>query len=309
MLVALDSSVVHCFVFKKASGQLRCFVLDVSGDRITNADDAVDNRGQIFTEDMQVNDADFGVDRAAGTNTFVICWQVNSNRHLNCALFSVSGGAVHEVGSAVHSTIPVGGQHPENPAVAGLSGTSAVVCSSESIYSIVTQCASMSWTAGNLNSLVFTAHAAIATKSYWRTMNRLSDSKALLCYASFETDDRFQECSIVTRTETGTSMHMAAQFKNPDIANTAWDQRTVALGPNKAVTTYSSRRRLHKIYTLAMDIDEQTGTVTQNGNELEIGVHNAKTSTVGALGPDRAFSVYHKYEGAGNYPLYAVPEW
>jgi len=308
VLIALDTtSVVASFVFGPA---LHCFVLETSGSDIVNAHDAVDSKGQIVTQDINNYQPHFAVDRAAGTNTFVVCWRPSSGA--DCKLFSVSGRAVHEVGQGVSSTSVL--QSKPNfgieLAVAGLTGTSAVACSTGHNSQDETQCIFMSWTAGDLNSLVFAADAPILpVMSLFPTISRLSDGKALLCYDRYGAwPNNHPECSMVTDTGAEKRIDTGISFSNLG-GEAKSDQNTIALGPNKATMTYTTRRRNAKAYTLAMDIDEQTGAVTQAGTEVQITAGSITTNfeygSPAALGSDRAFSAVINQ----NTNLWVVPQW
>merc|ERR1719188_933619 len=314
-VVALDSSsFVVCWDFKAAptstnlwTGELHCFVLEVSGSSVTNADVAVNTQGQ------KINDrygAHFGMDRASDSSTFVICWQVNP--WVGCALFAVSGRAVSEVSQ--DQLVPDILKHPENPAVGGLTGTSAVVCGSGHTNNVETSCALMRWTAGDLNSFTFDAvKPSIAARGYHRTLTRLSDGKSLLCFVNrgpYGTSLSlwFQECVMVV--DTGIELQMTRVINITETSGgadqNAHSQRTIALGRNKAVTIFDSRRRQGHMYTLTMDIDEQTNQVTQAGPDVKID-NKGEWGDVAKLGSDRAFAVFSK--GASPGPLKVAPLW
>lgn len=313
MLVPLDSSsLVMCWTFFETGGKghLHCFVLEVSGNSITNAAVAVDNQGQHVTQKIVGNYAHMGMDRASDSSTFVICWQVNP--WVGCALFAVSGRAVSEVSQ--DQLVPDILKHPENPAVGGLTGTSAVVCGSGHTNNVETSCALMRWTAGDLNSFTFDAvKPSIAARGYHRTLTRLSDGKSLLCFVNrgpYGTSLSlwFQECVMVV--DTGIELQMTRVINITETSGgadqNAHSQRTIALGRNKAVTIFDSRRRQGHMYTLTMDIDEQTNQVTQAGPDVKID-NKGEWGDVAKLGSDRAFAVFSK--GASPGPLKVAPLW
>lgn len=331
LLVSLDSSsFVACWDWRSdepttMTGHLHCFVLEVSGSSITNADTAVEGQGKrIDQQSISGQRAHLGLARAADSSDFVICWKrsgATKSGHLTCAPFSVSGRAVSAVGQEVIA--PLDGSNHESPAVAGLTGTSAVACTVTAAHWSTgqTQCISMSWTAGDLNTLTFDpVKPTIPFYGKYRSLSRLSDTRALLCFVDmskstyvqdwYQTGPGCQRCAMVESDGSGLQMkEVFSQAPTGTAEQRASQQHTIALGPNKVVTTWESRRRQGHVYTKAMDVDEATGQVTQAGPEIMIGTADGSEHPwVGMLGSDRAFSTFKLHESLGKR-LYVVPQW
>jgi hypothetical protein len=313
ILLSLDSSsFLACWQFREdlSTGHLHAFVLEVSGSSITNADTAVESQGmRIDQQSVGGHYAHLGFARAADSSNFVLCFShYGVKQGLSCAPFSISGRAVSAVGQEVKAPFDTPNAADHN-VVEGLTGTSAVVCSSPHSSFKVTQCLFMSWTAGDLNTLTYDAvKPSIPVKSWQRTLSRLSDTRAVLCYAdkTVSTGKSFQACAMVEHG--GSGLQMTEEFKKDPEGTPeqrAYAQKTIALGRNKLVTTYESQRRRSHVYTMTLDVDEQTGHVTKAGAEIKIDQENEATKGwVGALGSDRAFSVY-----LAAFKMYAVPQW
>jgi hypothetical protein len=104
---------------------------------------------------------------------------------------------------------------------------------------------------------------------------------------------------VVTQTE----IHGATQFSGVGEGDQGrGSQNTIALGRNKAVTTYTTMNG--HVYFLTMDVDEATNAVTEVGTKSQLAAGRASYGVQGSLGPDRAFSAFVE-----NWALHVAPEW
>jgi len=321
------SSCLMCFQWipddaNHFKGDLHCFVIGVSGVGFTpSLDTVVDTTGLKIT-DRAWPEGHWGMDRVKKTNTFITCFQgADGVLGLPCKLFTIdqanAGGKVTASGNEVQSGF-LG--RPQNPAVAALSETSAVVCSQNGGNEIQTTCRFLSWTAGNINSLTVTGTlATIALRGWSRNIHRLSDTKAMLCQTSYlATNDPgykmkyekdgtvagWEECILVENSDTPT-MTSKIRFDNNLVTAPAQTVRTVKLGSNKFVSTYDSRRRINRAYTHSMTWDPSTDTLTSDGPNVLLNTLKPWMNRPcnGALGANRAFSTYEV--GV----LVVVPQW
>jgi hypothetical protein len=351
-----SSSVVGCYEFRSQSGaitngqngEIHCFVLHVSGDTVSNADVAVDNHGRRLASPTTGGQwQQFGFDRVPGENSFVACWKrvstTSSPAGLGCALFLVSDGAVTDVGGELLGgpasnpawslgTFVTELRSLQFPAVAALSGTSAVVCMDLGGSNTADSgCGFLSWTAGNLNSLAMDPSWTwneVQALDNW--VGRLSDNSALWCYTvrrwrNADTPSTGSESQGPRLMSTECSIYRKIGSEEPQTTpaiqwDTSNDARPIRawgemLGTNKAVISYGGMRRRYSpgrnggLYSMALDIDA-AGTVTQAGAELPL-IPNPPQAVgnfmVGALTPERPFSI--GVEGGLATEFTVVPQW
>jgi hypothetical protein len=291
-LQALDSShVLACNSYQSDihwKGRLHCFTLTIAGGEIANAATAADN-GKLITNKITGHYAHFSFSRAKQSNTFLACWQLGfDDSGLACTLFDVNGALMVNNVGGVSKVTEWGATQAQYPATAALTETSGVVCSCKSHVGFETTCIFMSWTSGDVNSLVYDSNQlwpAISLKTTYKMVTRLTDTKALFCFISrgANTYDSWDggnnECAfldastknitIATDTRASNNLNGEGWPWGNAAKNVASDFKILAVSENKAVMTYATRRRNHKYYTMEMDLDTQANTVT-NGSNVEI---------------------------------------
>lgn len=233
-------------------------------------------------------------------------------------------------------------------ALTSLSKTSAMLCSSRLT---ALKCQFMSWTDGDLNSMSKPTaelyNASDPPQDIGRdpdgiTLNRVSSSKALLCYPSmirggpkrcgegkYHHCESKLKCNWVTQSDSETKLEWAMDLSRENLDDfedggfatsnrTVYQQSTLVLGNSRAISCFMTKYKPHQNLLMeTFEVDGGTNTmqpvawvkVDGNLNTTDEGLKVEATNrgyqcVPGSLGKDKAYVVFYAYR-----VMWVVPLW